>query len=268
MTDKKYHFLVTNDDGINSPGLRALWEAVKDFAKVTVVAPDKQRSGSGLAITFDTPLTILPVSNWEGSAAFQVSGTPVDCVKSALSILMDQKPDMVLSGINYGTNSGGTILSSGTIGCALEACMRDIPGIAFSKWCYETHDFEYLIPYIRPIVEFVLEQKLPKGTIYNVNFPLEKQNTIKGLKVVKHGVSRWMETPNKHFHPLGHMHYQLDGVWTDHMEKDDTDVHFLKKGYITASPIHIGDLTDHNVLKNQKQNLESIFQKKFNFENT
>lgn len=268
MTKDKYHFLLTNDVGIDSKGLQALYEAVKDFARVTVVAPDRCRSGSGLAFTYTSPLTILPVDWKDGVKAYSVSGTPVDCVKTALSILLkDDLPDMVLSGINYGTNSGGTILSSGTIGCAIEAVLQNIPGVAFSRWAYDSDEFSYLCKYILPMIEYLIHPPIPKGTIYNVNFPNVDEKDFKGLKVAKHGNSRWMEDPVKHDHPEGHMHYQLDGIWKDHLEDEDSDVFYLNQGYITASPLYVANLTNHDVLRDHKDDFETHFHKKFNFDN-
>lgn len=266
MTHKKPHFLLTNDDGIHSKGLLALYEAVKDFARVTIVAPNECKSGMGGAFTYSKPLTILPVEWKDSTPAYSVSGTPVDCVKTALSILIkDDRPNMVLSGINHGTNSGSTILSSGTVGSAIEAALQGIPGIAFSRWDYESDEFEYLQKYIYPIIEYLIHPPMPAGTIYNVNFPDFHEKDFKGFKVVKHGISRWEEEPDKHDHPEGHMLYQLTGTWKTYEEDSDSDVYFLSRGYITASPLHVANLTDHNVLSSHKEEFEKHFHGRFNF---
>ena len=258
----KPHFLLINDDGIDSPGILYLFEALKDKADLTIIAPDKQRSGSGAAMTLDG-ITITPV-NWEGSlSAYKVSGTPVDCVKAGLSILLDKPPQMIISGINHGTNAGRTLLFSGTVGAVIEGTLRNIPGIAFSYWKYDTDAFSHIKKFIWPIVEYLYENKPPQGSFYNVNFPPHEETSIKGLKVVPHGESNWVEKPKKKDHPEGLMHYDMWGEWTDHQEPEGTDVHFLKEGYITAAPIHVAQLTDYNLLANQKENFEQAFQRHF-----
>lgn len=262
MSDKKLHLLLTNDDGIDSAGIRYLWEGLKDKANITIIAPDKERSGSGAAATFDR-ITITPV-NWESPAkAYKVSGTPVDCVRTALSILLDTPPDMIISGINHGTNSGRTIVYSGTIGAVIEGVLRNIPGIAFSYWKYNTSAFNHTAKYIWPIVDYLSKQPTPHGSFYNVNFPEHLDEEIKGLKVVPHGFSGWVENPKQQSHPDGLLHYSMHGTWTDHLEPEGTDVHYLKQGYITAAPIHIAQLTDFNLLKSDKADFERSFQEYF-----
>lgn len=258
MTQSKPHFLLTNDDGIHSPGMLYLWEAVKEFADITIIAPDREKSGSGAGMTIDT-LTITPVSDFGTTQAYKVSGTPVDCIKVGLSILLKHPPTMILSGINQGTNAGRTLLFSGTVGGIIEGVLRNVPGIAFSYWRYDTDAFAHIKKYIWPIVKHLSSCEIPAGSFYNVNFPYHADHEIKGLKVVPHGHSNWIEKPTKGNHPEGLLMYHMNGEWTDHMEPEGTDVHYLKQGFITAAPIRVGELTDFSMLSSHKESFEKIF---------
>ena len=256
------HILLINDDGIDSPGLKYLFDALKEKAEISIIAPDKQRSGSGAAMTLDG-ITIQHV-NWSGAKeAYKVSGTPVDCVKAGLSILLKNPPQMIISGINHGTNAGRTLLFSGTVGAIIEGSLRNIPGVAFSYFKVDTDAFSHTKKYIWPIIEYVLAHPLPKGSFYNVNFPAHDEENIKGLKVVPHGESNWIEKPTRKDHPEGFMHYDMYGEWTDHHEPEGTDVHYLKQGYITAAPIHVAQLTDFNLLSTHKDAFEKSFDAHF-----
>jgi 5'-nucleotidase len=261
-TCSKPHFLLINDDGISSIGMKYLWESLKDFADLTIIAPDKQRSGSGAAMTLDG-ISIYPVDWMDGTKAYKVSGTPVDCVKAGLSILLEKKPTMIISGINHGTNAGRTLLFSGTVGAVIEGSLRNIPGIAFSYWKYDTDSFSHIKKYIWPIVKHLSSKPLPAGSFFNVNFPPHEEGEIKGFKVVPHGESNWIETPKKQEHPEGVMQYEMYGVWKDDHEKEGTDVFYLKQGYITAAPIQVAQLTDFNILSSEKEGFEKAFEDYF-----
>lgn len=258
----KPHFLLINDDGIDSPGIYYLWDALKDNADITIVAPDKQRSGSGASMTLDR-LTIQQVPWKGGTKAYKVSGTPVDCVKVGLSILLTSPPTMILSGVNHGTNAGQTVLFSGTVGAVIEGTLRNIPGIAFSYWKYDTADFSHITKYIWPLVEDLLKNPFPIGSFYNVNFPPHEQDEIKGLKMAPQGLSNWKEKPEKKELEDQHLHYFMHGEWHDHVEPEGTDVFYLKQGYITVAPIHVAQLTDFPLLRAQKESLENSFSQKF-----
>jgi 5'-nucleotidase len=262
MTKPRPHFLITNDDGIDSLGIRYLWESLQEFADITIIAPDREKSGSGAGMTLDG-IVITPVP-WKGSTqAYKVSGTPVDCIKAGLSILLKHPPNMILSGINHGSNAGRTILFSGTIGGVIEGVLRDIPGIAFSCWNYEASSFENIKKYIWPIVKYLSSSDIPNGSFYNVNFPYHNENEIKGLKVVPHGLSNWIEKPKKQPHPEGHLLYSMYGEWIDHLEPEGTDVHYLKQGYITASPIQVAQLTNFPMIEKYKKDFEQSFEDHF-----
>src|SRR6476659_6391894 len=164
--------LITNDDGITAPGIRNLIEAVKDLGKVVVVAPDKPQSGMGHAITIGVPLRLHKVNFFEGIEAYQCTGTPVDCVKLAVDKVLHSKPDICLSGINHGANHSINVIYSGTMSAAVEAAIESIPSIGFSLLDYSIEaDFSAAKIYARNIVTKMLNTKLDKHTILNVNIP-------------------------------------------------------------------------------------------------
>jgi 5'-nucleotidase len=236
--------LITNDDGINAPGIKHLWQAVHEFADVAIVAPQTEKSGSGLSITWTKPLHLKAVP-WEANTpAWSVTGTPADCVKMALAALLDRQPDMIISGVNRGSNAGRTVLYSGTIGGVIEGALKGIPGIAFSF-----SDFDEIPPlsvtkkYIFPLIQHFLKDPLPQGTILNVNFPHGSKNGVKGLKIAKQGRSYWKESPDRRVHPEGATYYWLGGAWGAVEEDPITDVAFLEQGYVAAVPIQVAEMT-------------------------
>jgi 5'-nucleotidase len=257
MTKRPY-ILLTNDDGIHAPGLKHLWLAIKDYADVVIVAPQTEKSGSGLSITYMKPLIIHEVP-WE-TPAWSVNGTPADCVKMALSVILERKPDMIVSGINAGSNAGRTVLYSGTVGGVIEGALKDIPGIAFSFSDFTPPPLESTKKYIYPIIEHFLENPLPLGTLLNVNFPLDAKERIKGFKMAKQGKGCWLESPDKRAHPQGTPYYWLGGGWVSGNEEIDSDVYWLDNGYITGAPVHVKDLTDRGALEDHKALVEAKFE--------
>lgn len=249
----KPKILITNDDGISAPGIKTLWEALKDYGDITIVAPVIDRSGASLGITMRKPLHIEQASWEQNTSAWKVTGTPADCVKLALAVVLEEKPDLVVSGINRGSNAGRTVLYSGTIGGVIEGCMRRIPGIAFSMEEQPPPDYSLAKPYIVPIVKHVLESPLPHGTILNVNFPSEN---IQGIKLARQGKSYWMDNPDERIHPEGLTYYWLGGRWDDQEEHEESDVFFLRKGYAAAVPIHVDELTDLSIFQARKNSFE------------
>jgi 5'-nucleotidase len=257
--DKKAFILISNDDGIYAPGIKHLWNCLNDKYEVAIVAPHKEKSGFSLATTMLRPLHILEV-NWEKETpAWKITGTPTDSIKLALSVLLEKKPNLIVSGINKGSNAGLNVLYSGTVACVIEAVLRGIPGIAFS--CFELKDPPYEIAekYIPFIVEHFLKYPPPKGTLINVTFP-KKQLGIKGIKMAKQGHGKWIETPDERLHPEGHYYYWLGGKHENSKDDDeDCDTYLLNQGFITLVPIHVQKLTDYEYLNKQK----GIFDKEF-----
>ena len=252
--------LISNDDGISAPGIRHLWNALHEDFDVTIVAPNSQKSGSGCATTLFKPLHIFE-EKWEkNTKAYRITGTPTDSIKIALSSILEKKPDLIISGINPGSNAGAGALYSGTVGCTIEGALRNITSIAFSCEDLENPNFIEAEKYIPKIAHFFLNNKPPMGTLINVTFP-KKNVQIKGIKLSTQGKSRWLESPDKRNHPEGHHYYWLGGTWSLHEEeKDHSDTILLQQGYITASPIKVIDLTDVDFLNSTKVSFEKILE--------
>lgn len=255
----KPHILITNDDGINAPGIRHLWNALKDHARLTIVAPAQEQSAVGVSITIRQPLRIEK-REWDANtAAYAVTGTPADCIKMALIRLLETKPDLIVSGINRGSNAGRNILYSGTVGGTIEGVMNGVPGIAFS--CYDFFDTDYTITekHIPKIVADVLAHPLPTGTLLNVNFP-EKKHELKGFKMARQGMQFWTADPDERTHPAEkHSYYWLGSKLAEFDEHEESDIAWLARGYMTAVPVHVGELTDHAHLAHRKSRFESLF---------
>ena len=257
---KKTTVLITNDDGIQADGIRHLWKSQKNHFDATIVAPAFEKSGTGLAISLVHPLQIRSFSWEEKIPAWSINGTPADCVKLALSVVLKEKPDIILSGINRGSNSGRNALYSGTIGGVIEGVLRGIPGIAFS--CEDTlsPNFSFWEKYIPTIVNYFLIHPLPFGTFANITFPKNISNGVKGMKFTRQGKGYYIENPDKRIHPEGHNYYWLGSRWhTKDIEEEDTDTHLLQHGYITATPLHISELTDHAAIESHKEKFEQLF---------
>jgi 5'-nucleotidase len=241
--------LVTNDDGINAPGIRNLVEAVKDLGKVVVVAPDKPQSGMGHAITIGNPLRLHPMHHlFDGVEAWQCSGTPVDCVKLAVDKVLRRKPDLCLSGINHGANHSINVIYSGTMSAAVEAAIESIPSIGFSLLDYSVEaDFGPARKYVRTIVELVLAHPLDKHLILNVNFPAVPGNLIKGMKICRQAYAKYEEDFIERYDPNSRKYYWLTGKFVNFDRGRDTDVWALEHNYVSVVPVQF-DMTNY-VLK-------------------
>lgn len=253
--------LITNDDGIQAPGIRHLWQSVMHHADVAIVAPLTEKSGCGMSITWTKPLHIQEVM-WENNvAAWSISGTPADCVKMGLAVLLKRKPDCIISGVNRGSNAGRTVLYSGTVGGVIEGALKGIPGIAFSFSDLDPPPLSATKPYIWPLIKHFLGNPLPTGTFLNVNFPYNSKDEIKGFKLARQGMGYWVESPDRRIHPEGAPYYWLGGKWTSSNEHADSDVAWLEAGYVAGVPIHIGELTDHDAFRDHKLSVEAAFTK-------
>jgi len=246
--------LVTNDDGINAKGLKALIEVVKTFGKVIVVAPATPQSGMSHAITVRSPLRIEFIDKSENVEIYCCNGTPVDCVKLAFSTVLSQKPDLLVSGINHGSNASTSIFYSGTMGAALEGCINFVPSIGFSL--LSTHpdaDFTASQIYSEIIIKKVLEYGLDDLVCLNVNIPDVSYNEIKGIKIVRQTKGYWKEEFDCRLDPEGKEYYWLKGKFYN-IEPDatDTDEWALKNNYVSIVPINI-DLTCYQTLTKIKR---------------
>jgi 5'-nucleotidase len=260
---KKLNVLLVNDDGIHADGLKHLYRGLKGKANLSIVAPISERSGSGLSMTLYKPLKISPTSWDDDVRAWSVTGTPADCIKLALNSLLDTVPDLIVSGINRGSNAGRSVLYSGTIGGVIEGMYRNnIPGIAFSASDYENPGFEKFSPYVYPLIQYYLEHPLPQGSFLNVNFP-SANSEVQGCRMARQGRSFWADNPDKRIHPAdGNPYYWLGGKWRSYEEDPESDVALLQQGFITAVPIHVDELTDHGHFNDKKAHFNTLFQKK------
>ncbi|NUY82528.1 5'/3'-nucleotidase SurE [Flavobacterium sp. MAH-1] len=245
---KKPLILITNDDGITAPGIRALIDVMKEIGDIVVVAPDSPQSAMGHAITIHNTLSLNKISKPDaGFDEYSCSGTPVDCVKFAVSEVIKHKPDLCVSGINHGSNSSINVIYSGTMSAAIEAGIEGIPSIGFSLADFDWNaDFEVVKPYVKRIAEQVLENGLPDGVILNVNFPREK--SYKGVKVCRQANAMWVEEFDKRKSPHGRDYYWLTGKFVNLDKGEDTDEWALKNGYVSVVPVQF-DLTAYHAMQ-------------------
>ena len=247
--------LITNDDGIVAPGIRALVEVASKFGEVIVVAPDSPQSGQGHAITINQPLKLRKVNIFPGIDSYECSGTPVDCVKLAKNVLMkDKKIDLCLSGINHGANASINIIYSGTMTAAMEASLEKIDSIGFSllDMSFDA-DFSAAKHYAEKIINSVLKNPMNGCKLLNVNIPSGKLEDINGIKVCRQGDGTWIEEFQEGTDPRGEKYYWLTGKFVsfepEHM--DDHDIIALKSKYVSVVPSN-HDLTHHTAIKDFK----------------
>jgi 5'-nucleotidase len=245
--------LVTNDDGIFAPGIKFLVQIASKFGQVIVVAPDKPQSGMGHAITINSTLRIQKTNYHQTEIEFACSGTPVDCVKMAVNHVLKKRPDLVLSGINHGSNSSINVIYSGTMSAAIEGALEGTPSIGFSLCDYSIEaDFTQAEKFISEIIEQSLKHKMPKGICLNVNIPKLKADEIKGIKVVRQAKGNWIERFEERQDPYGRNYYWLTGEFVNfEPEANDTDEWALEQGYLSVVPTQ-ADLTAHTVLNDLK----------------
>lgn len=250
--------LISNDDGIQASGLRFLIDrmrAVAPEAEIYAVAPDGPRSGQSSAITVNSPLSIIPHPDYNGARMLSVTGTPVDCVKLAMHAILPAAPDLMLSGVNHGSNSGNSNIYSGTMGAAMEACMIGINAIGFSLLDFRPDaDFTPCGPAMEQIISRVIESGLPEGVCLNVNMPAGVQP--KGIKVTTCGKGRWTEEYADYQDPFGRKFYWLTGQYVDLATDDPAgDNYWLRRDYVTITPIR-PDQTAFDIIPSLKSSFE------------
>lgn len=243
--------LITNDDGIMAPGIKALIEVAKKFSDVIVVAPDSPQSGQGHAITITKPLKLNKVDLMENVLAYECSGTPVDCVKLAKNVILkDTKIDLCLSGINHGSNASINILYSGTMSAAMEASLEGIDSIGFSLSDFSFHaDFTMAKKVASQIIESVLHHPLGPCKLLNVNIPATPD--IKGIKICRQAKGRWVEEFQEGIDPRGEKYYWLTGKFFNDDPGTDTDIYALQNQYVSVVPSGF-DLTHHDTIPDLK----------------
>lgn len=240
--------LLSNDDGISAPGLYALYESMKSVGDVQVVAPESEQSAVGHAITLKNPLRTFQFKRNGNFFGIAVSGTPADCIKIALAELLERKPDLVVSGVNQGNNTGVDIIYSGTVSAATEGAINGIPSIAVSLTSFTSREFDTAAEFARKVALSVLEKGLPNSTFLNINVPSLKPDEIKGVLWTRQGLSRYVEKFIQRIDPKGRPYYWMGGNKVGIGEELDTDDRAIMEGYISITPIHY-DLTDHESLK-------------------
>lgn len=250
MKKHKPLILVTNDDGISAPGIRALVEVMQTLGDVVVVAPDKPQSGMGHAITINSTLRIEKVNIYGAKMEYSCSGTPVDCVKIAVNKILHKKPDLCVSGINHGSNMSINVIYSGTMSAAVEGAIEGIPSIGFSLCDYSIDaDFTTSKKIVKSIAQGVLKNKMPKDVCLNVNIPKLKYDQIKGIKVCRQARANWIEELDERMDPSGKPYFWLTGKFENFDKgKKDTDVWALDNNYVSVVPTQF-DMTAHNTIK-------------------
>lgn len=250
--DTEKLILVTNDDGLDAKGIASLIKAVEPLGNIIVVAPMEPQSGMSQAITVKHPLRVRK-AQLNGCESYAISGTPTDCVKLAFNQILPRKPDLLVSGINHGSNSSTSVLYSGTLGAALEGCVNNIPSIGFSLISYDPDaNFDAAVHYTHKIVARVLEEGLPEKVCLNVNIPAGPLEEIKGIKICRQTIGFWQEEFDKRTDPAGREYYWLTGEYFNTEPKaTDTDEWALKNNYVAIVPMRI-DLTCYTTMEQLK----------------
>lgn len=245
--------LVTNDDGIHAPGLKALTEMARRLGEVLVIAPDEGRSGMSHAITIKYPLRLNQVHKEEGLVMYSCSGHPADCVKLGINQVLDRKPDMLVSGINHGSNSSISVVYSGTMAAAIEGGLHGIPSVGLSISDFSSRpDFSACQHYGMQILENTLQEGLPDGVCLNVNFPKLPMEEIRDIKICRQARGLWIEEFDKRVDPHRREYFWLTGYF-DNYEPDDqeTDEWALKNNYISIVPVRV-DFSDISAMEKLK----------------
>lgn len=243
--------LVTNDDGIDAAGIAALAKSLSEIGEITIIAPRYEQSAVAHGITMHTPLRVHEYYKNGNLFGYAVEGTPADCIKIGIRNILKETPDLVVSGINHGSNTAINIIYSGTVSGAREAAIMDVPSIAISVTSHAVKDFDYAGKVAKLLAKKIDEHGLPLGTLLNVNVPDLPEPEIAGILVTKQGKSKWDDIYDKRIDPAGRDYYWLTGA----MIKADTDIEFdqaaIMKNYVAVTPIHF-DLTDYDTYKKMK----------------
>lgn len=240
--------LLTNDDGVFAPGLRALRKELQQLGDVSVIAPAQEQSGVGHAITLLYPLVVKEVEDEDGSTlGHMIEGSPADCVKLAIMELMPRPPDLIISGINSGANAGINVLYSGTVAAAIEGAFFKITSMAVSLELSEHFDYPNAARQARLVIERILEGNPPRGSLFNINMPAHSRGAPRGVRVVPMSIGRHGERFERRVDPRGRTYYWLTYAPPYELEGHETDVSSLAEGYITVTPLHF-DLTRHDRL--------------------
>jgi len=242
------NILLTNDDGIYAPGLNALYQELKNDFDVSIVAPESEMSAAGHSITLSNPLKVREIKIKGIFYGFAVKGTPADCVKIAVKELLNKKPDIILSGINLGSNAGINVLYSGTVSAAIEGIFLGIPSAALSLDTRKDADFRFAASFSRKVISYINKNKINSHTALNVNIPAVPKNRIKGVSLARQNLNIHREKYERRIDPRGNVYYWLTGEHLPDETSSNTDVNLLMQNMITITPITY-DLTCFNDLE-------------------
>ena len=260
MENNKPLILITNDDGYQAKGLKKLVSLMRPLGELIVISTEKVMSAKGHSITTTPDLTVKLLESGPDYKEYLCNGTPVDCVKVGYQWLLDRLPDVVVSGINHGSNASSNVIYSGTMGAAIEACMDGIKAIGFSLDCYDADvDFDHLDLYIVAITQKVLREGLPDGVCLNVNFPKREEMPIRGIRVCRQAKAKWIEVYSECTDEKGGTCLKLGGSFICEDQGEDTDYNALKNNYISIVPTHF-DLTATQYLEEIRR-FEQVFEK-------
>ena len=247
--------LVTNDDGIFSSGIFSLWEVAKEFGDVTVVAPNSEKSAVGHGITISKPIYIKKITRKNLFNGYAVSGTPADCVKIAIKNIMSSPPELILSGINIGSNLGNNIIYSGTVSAAIEGSLLGVPSFAISLDTFDPISFITSKSIIRRIINKIELSKIPLGSILNINIPNCNIDEVKGIKITKQGNQYFKDSFEECFNPKGVPYYWIKGEMIDKDSSLELDGYAIKNNYISITPLSF-KMTDYSFFDELKKAYE------------
>lgn len=252
MEQERPLILISNDDGFDAPGIRALAEMVRGLGDVLVCAPDGARSGFSCAFTASNFLRLRQRESYAGAEVWSATGTPADCVKLAWHKLCTRRPALILGGINHGDNASVNTHYSGTMGVVMEGCMKYVPSVAFSTCDNNFHaDLSPLAPYVREIAAHVLRHGLARGVCLNVNFPAGRD--FRGVRVCRMGFGRWVDEIDTRKHPYGYdIHFMVGHCENDEPDAEDTDRWALNHHYVAITPTRM-DVTDYDTVSALRQ---------------
>ena len=249
---RKPFILVCNDDRVTAPGINALIESIQDLGRLMVVAPDKPQSGTGHGITVNSTLRLNKIREEKELVVYSCSGTPVDCIKLAMHKLGTERPDIIVSGINHGSNASINVIYSGTMSAAVEGSLERVPSVGFSLLDHGIDaDFSASRKIARTITQKVLSEGLPQGVCLNVNIPKLHESEIMGIRICRQADGNWEEEFETRLDPTGHEYYWLTGKFKNHDKGDDTDIWALENNYVSVVPVQY-DLTSHPTLSTLK----------------
>ncbi|MCL4378464.1 MAG: 5'/3'-nucleotidase SurE [Actinobacteria bacterium] len=264
---EKKIILLTNDDGIESKGLHTLYHELREDKKfeIRIVAPDKERSAVGHAITVFDPISVKKEYIGGKFCGYSVDGTPADCVKLAITAIFDKKPDIVVSGINRGANLGENIIYSGTVSAATEGTVYNITSIAVSVDNLKDTDYRFAARFTKKIVDLLLNTSdLPLRTLLNINIPDIAEDKIKGVKITSQSDAKFKDIFIKRVDPRGRDYYWMDGEFEQVSENQDSDYVAVKNNFISITPIQ-HDMTDYKKITYFKNMVDGDIFRHFKF---